>query len=162
MNISNRGFLISSCLLGIALAMNGCSSQERENVQASVRFIDPSPRGYSQSVEYSSGDSKMVFISGQVAVNEKGEIVGINDLEKQTDQVFKNIKAQVEKAGGTMDDIVRIGCYFTDLSKIAEFRKARDRYINLENPPASIAVEVKRLVNEDFLIEVDAVAVITK
>jgi enamine deaminase RidA (YjgF/YER057c/UK114 family) len=111
-------------------------------------------------VEIENGNSKMIFISGQVPLNPEGDIVGLTDLEKQTEQVFENIKRLVEKSGGTMKDLVNIECYFTDISRVAEFRKARDKYIDPKNPPASTAVQVVRLVNPDFLIEVNAVAVV--
>ena len=125
-----------------------------------MRFIEVSPRGYSQSVEIDNGISKTIIISGQVPLNSKGEIVGLNDLEKQTEKVFENIQALIEKSGGSMKDLVNIDCYFTDISKISEFRKARDKFINLQNPPASTAVQVERLVNPDFLIEINAMAVV--
>lgn len=135
----------------------GCKMEDQ---QVKLQYVDVSPRGYSQSVEVIHGKSKMIFISGQVPLNADGDIVGLTDLEKQTEQVFENIKRLVEKSGGTMKDLVNIECYFTDISRVAEFRKARDKYIDLENPPASTAVQVVRLVNPDFLIEVNAVAVV--
>lgn len=125
-----------------------------------IAFNDISPRGYAQSVEVPGANYKTVYISGQVSVDSRGEVIGEGNLEQQTTQVFENIKVQLTKAGGTMKDLVSIDCYFTDLSGIAEFRMARDKYINLENPPASTAVQVERLVNEKFLIEISAIAVV--
>ena len=127
-----------------------------------MKFNDVSPRGYSQSVEINNKVSKIIYISGQVPINSDGELVGFNNLELQTEQVFKNIKSQVEKAGGKIDDLINIDCYFTDISRIAEFRIARDKFINLKKPPANTAVEVKRLIHNDFMIEINAVAVIEK
>lgn len=127
-----------------------------------MKFNDVSSRGYSQSVEINDMNIKTVYISGQVPVDLNGELVGLNNLELQTEQVFKNIKRQIEKAGGTMKDIVNIDCYFTDISKIAAFRKARDKYINLERPPASTAVQIDRLINEKFMIEINAIAIINE
>jgi reactive intermediate/imine deaminase len=137
------------------LVMVSCKTRDQ---QGDLKFVDVSPRGYSQSVEVING--KMVFISGQVPLNAEGDLVELNNLEKQTEQVFENIKALVEKSGGTMKDVVSIECYFTDISRIAEFRKARDKYIDPENPPASTAVQIERLVNPDFLIEINAIAVV--
>lgn len=108
------------------------------------------------------GTSKMIMLFGQIAVDKEELIEGINNLEKQTDQVFRNIKSLVEKSGGTMDDLIKIDCYFMDLSRLTDFRKVRDRYINPETPPTSTAVEVTRLINEDLMIEIAAVAVIEK
>lgn len=144
-------------LLSLFLVLVSCKTRDPHG---NLKFVDVSTRGYSQSVEVINGNSKMIFISGQVPLNAAGDIVELNNLEKQTEQVFENIKALVEKSGGTMKDVVNIECYFTDISRIAEFRKARDKYIDRENPPASTAVQIERLVNPDFLIEINAVAVV--
>ena len=144
-------------LVGMSISVLGCDNQREPDT---LNFVNVSSRGYSQAVEFSSGNTTMLFISGQVPVDSLGKTVGINNLEKQTTQVFENIKSLVEKSGGTMSDVVNIECYFTDISKISEFRSARDRYINLEKPPASTAIQVERLINEDFMIEINAVAII--
>lgn len=146
-------------LFGMLLMMFGCSQKSNNN---ELKFIGPSSRGYSQSVVFNMENATMVFISGQLPINENGEQIGKGDLEKQTEQVFKNIKTQVEKAGGSMNDVVKINCYFKDISEIQSFRNARDKFINLENPPASSVVEVQQLINPDFLIEIDAVAILKK
>lgn len=146
-------------IIGVLIFLFSCSDQSNKT---KVKFNDVSQRGYSQSVEINNQNSITIYISGQVPVNSDGELVGLGNLELQTEQVFKNIKSQVEKAGGTMDDVVNIDCYFTDISKIAEFRTARNKFINLKNPPASTAVEVKRLINKEFMIEINAIAVIEK
>ncbi|MDG3581196.1 RidA family protein [Galbibacter pacificus] len=144
-------------ILGVLIFIFGCSKQHNKT---HVKFNDISQRGYSQSIEVNPRHFKTIYISGQVPVNPDGKLVGYNNLGLQTEQVFKNIKSQVEKAGGTMDDIVNLDCYFTDISKIGKFRTARDKFINLKNPPASTAVEINRLINKDFMIEINAVAVI--
>lgn len=142
-------------LSGIFLSALSCSTSKSH-----LKFNDLSPRGYSQSVACDLSRAAMIFISGQVPVDEKGELVGKDDLEKQTEQVFENIQKQLEKAGGSMNDVVKIDCYFKNISDIAAFRKARDRYINHDFPPASTAIQIERLVNPDFLIEIDAIAMI--
>ncbi|MGS2738384.1 RidA family protein [Sinomicrobium sp. M5D2P17] len=147
--------IIYLCILSLLLL--SCTSPKSK-----TRFIDVSERGYSHSVEIDMGTSKMVILSGQIAVDEEGKIVGTDNFEKQTDQVFRNIKSLVEKSGGTMDNLIKIDCYFTDISRLADFRKIRDRYINAETPPTSTAVEVTRLINGDLMIEIGAIAVIEK
>ncbi len=137
-----------------------CTTENRQS--SKLKFVDPSPRGYSQSVEFYPGNSKMIFISGQIPVDEKGVLVGKDDLRKQTEQVFGNIKSILIKAGGKMENLVKLDCYLTDISRINEFREARDKYINKANPPASTAVQVERLINEEFLLEMDAIAIIDK
>lgn len=105
---------------------------------------------------------RIVHISGQVAVNEQGQLVGGADLQLQSEQVFRNIQTQLERAGGSMKDLIRIDCYFKDLTQIAQFRTARNKFIDLNNPPTSTAVQVSGFVGPDFLIEINAVAAISR
>jgi enamine deaminase RidA (YjgF/YER057c/UK114 family) len=141
----------------ILLLGNGCDKSTESHC---VTYQNISARGYSESVEYVQGLTKMLFISGQVATNANGDIVGQGDLQKQTELIFEKIKRIVEGAGGKMDNVVRINCYFKDISEIQKFRVARDKYINLQEPPASTAIQVSRFVNEEFLIEIDAIAIV--
>ncbi|WP_336686356.1 RidA family protein [Chryseobacterium bernardetii] len=115
--------------------------------------------GLSQSVSIDCGTSRMILLSGQVPLDPKGSLVG-NNVEEQTHQVFKNIENILREYGGTGKDIVKLGIFITDISKTPDFRKVRDQYINLQNPPVSSLIEVNRLFRNDVLIEVEATAVI--
>src|SRR5699024_9764783 len=70
----------------------------------------------------------MVFISGMTARSRDGSITGIGDITAQTHQVCQNIQAAVEEAGGTIDDIVRVDCYTTDITKFKEIHQVREQY----------------------------------
>ncbi len=74
--------------------------------------------------------------------------------------MFENLKAAVEAAGGSFGDIIKLNSYFLDLSHLPEFREVRNKYINLRNPPASTAVQVPRLFRSEFLVEIEAVAIV--
>jgi reactive intermediate/imine deaminase len=129
----------------------------------SVRFIKsealpPSP-GYSQAVEIRPG-TRILYVAGQVALDRSGKLVGEGDLRAQATQTFENLKAALQASGASFENLVKLNSYFVDMSQLAAFREVRDKYINLANPPASTAVEVKRLFREGFLIEVEAVAVV--
>ena len=104
----------------------------------------------------------MVIMSGQVAFDEKGNLIGPGDYEKQTEQIFNNIKHIVESQGGTMDNVVKLGFFVRDVGQIQKVRAARDRFINTKTPPASTLVEVSKLFRDDVLIEIEATAVIPK
>jgi enamine deaminase RidA (YjgF/YER057c/UK114 family) len=104
----------------------------------------------------------MVIISGQVALDKDGSLVGKGDLARQTSQIFINIKNIIEGAGGTMDDLVKIGIYMIDARQVQVFRDVRDTFINIKNPPASTMVQVSALFRPDLLVEVDATAIIPK
>jgi 2-iminobutanoate/2-iminopropanoate deaminase len=147
----------------ISLLFIACSIQ---TFSQSIKHINPSTvskvTGYSHAVEVDLGASKMIIISGQVALNAEGKVVGEDNFEQQAEQVFKNIQAIVEHAGGTMHDLVKTTIYLRDVSNIVTFRQVRNKYINVDNPPASTLVEITDLVRDEFLLEVEATAIIRK
>lgn len=120
----------------------------------------PKSVGYSQVASVTGG--KMIFIAGQVALDRSGNVVGKNDLRAQVQQVFENLKAAVEAGGGTLQDVIKLNSYFVDLSNLREFREVRDKYIDLNHPPISTAVQVPGLFRPEFLVEIEAVAVICR
>ena len=116
----------------------------------------PPVNGYSHAVVFSG---PMVVVSGQVPVDEQGRLVGEGDPAAQVRQVFENLAAALAAAGTTMDRVVKLTVFLTDLGDLAEFRRVRDQYISAEHPPASSLVQVSALVNPAFLVEVEALAV---
>ncbi len=130
--------------------------------QLPTRFLNPTtmprPFGYTQVVETRGG--RTIYISGQVALDSAGNLVGLDDLHAQTTQVFKNLAAALAAVGASFDDVVKLTYFLLDISQIAVVRAVRDQYINTQQPPASSAVEVRRLFRDDVLIEVEAIAVI--
>ena len=90
-------------------------------------------------------------------------MIGEGDFEAQVEQIFGNLKIAVEAAGGTMADIVKLNYYLVaevDQAIVPKLRPIRDRYINVEKPPASTFVVVSRLMRPGWLIEIEAVAAI--
>ena len=128
------------------------------NCQFLIPNTMPKSVGYSQLALVTGGT--IVFISGQVALDKSGNVVGKDDFEAQIQQVFENLKAAVEAAGGNLNDVVKLNSYFLDFAHLPEFREVRDKYINIKNPPASTAIQVPRLFRPEFLIEIEAVAVV--
>jgi len=128
--------------------------------QLSVPDTMPKSVGYSQVAMVTGGT--MVFVAGQVALDKSGNIVGRNDFRTQVQQVFENLKAAVEAAGGDIRDLIKLNSYFLDLAHLPEFREVRDKYVNLENPPVSTAVQVPGLFRPEFLVEIEAVAIVKK
>jgi enamine deaminase RidA (YjgF/YER057c/UK114 family) len=128
------------------------------------KFINPStmatPRGYTHIVTATSG--KMVFISGQVAFNVNGELVGKGNLRVQTQQVYENLKNALTAAGATTADVVKLNTYVVDFTPadLAAIREVRALYFPFENMPASTLVGVQALAFEGLLIEVEAVAMV--
>ena len=131
---------------------------------ADLEFIQPlglnKPGVYSHVVTARGG--KTIYVAGQVALDEQGELVGLGDLGQQTQQVYKNIEMALASAGATFDDVVKITIYVANYKP--EYRstilEARSQFIASENPPTSVLLGVLSLATEDFLIEIDAIAVV--
>jgi len=119
--------------------------------------------GYSHVAEVSDG--KLLYIAGQVAMDRAGNLVGKDDFRTQVQQVFENLKSAVEASGGSFHDVIKLNYYCAesvDPAQVPVVREIRDRYVNTANPPVSTFVVVKRLVRPEWLIEVEAVAVVKK
>lgn len=118
------------------------------------------PRGvFCHGVKARSG--QLVFVSGQVAYNSQGEIVGKGDIKVQTRQVLENIKAVLQTAGASMQDITKVTVFVTNMAHLAQIHEVRAEYWpDPQQYPASTLVEVKSLVHPDLLIEIEAFAVI--
>jgi len=104
-------------------------------------------------------EGKVLHVSGQVAQDATGSVMGKGDIRAQTRQVLENIRTVLAAAGGTMDDVARVTVYVTDMSGLGQIHEVRGQYFRRPYP-ASTLVEVKRLVKPEYLIEIDAVAVI--
>ena len=118
-----------------------------------------SPNGHFSQATMTEARGKLVFISGMTARNAKGEVTGIGDIDAQTRQVCENIKAAVEEAGGTMDDICRVDVYVRNIEHFDAIHKVRREYFK-SPAPASTMVEVTKMVNPNYLIEINAIAVV--
>ena len=132
---------------------------------SSKEFLNPktlmAPTGYSHIAKASGGTT--VYIAGQVACDASGQLIGEGHFEAQAEQVFKNLKAAVEAAGGTMADLVKMNVYLVaevSAEEVPKLRAIRERYVNAAHPPASTLVVVSRLARPGWLIEIEAIAVI--
>jgi reactive intermediate/imine deaminase len=121
--------------------------------------IAPPIGTYSHAVRVETTDAVWIYVSGQLALDAKGKLVGIGDLAAQTEQVFENLSAVLEANGAAFDDVVKLQTFFVTLDGLDASREVRARYVPGE-PPASTAVQVAALLLPDALIEVDVVAVV--
>ena len=117
---------------------------------------DPRPR-YSQGILAEGG--RLLFIAGQTASDGQGNVVGKGDIKAQTRQVFENIKAVLEAAGGSFDNMVMTTTYITDRKYREGYNEVR-RDIYKKDPPTSTLVIVSGLANEDYMIEIAGIAVL--
>jgi len=99
-----------------------------------------------------------IYVSGQVAYDANGQLVGEGDIQAQTRQVFANIKTVLAAAGAGLEDIIKINTYITDQSKFMDMLSVRSEIFG-NNPPASTAVVVAGLAFAGLLIEVEAIAI---
>jgi reactive intermediate/imine deaminase len=115
----------------------------------------PPVNGYSHAVAFSG---PMVVLSGQIPVDEHGNLVGEGDPLAQARQVFRNLTTALAAAGATIEQVVKLTVYLTDIADLDAFRQARNEYISPDMPPAVSLVQVDRLVNPRFRVEIDALA----
>jgi 2-iminobutanoate/2-iminopropanoate deaminase len=102
---------------------------------------------------------KLVFVSGLLARNSAGEIVGKGDMRAQIQQVGENLRTALTAAGATLSDLVRTQTFTTDIDAFFQHVDVRMEYFG-QALPTSTTVEVRRLSHPDFLVEVEAIAVI--
>ena len=114
---------------------------------------------YSHVARIDLGSVALLFISGQVGTDADGNLVGKGDAGAQAEQIHQNLRAILEANGGTLRDIVKLMAFGTDIADRARMVEIRKRDFP-ENPPASTLVEVGRLAVDDWLVEVEAVAVV--
>ena len=117
------------------------------------------PNGHFSHATAIEAKGKLVFISGMTARRADGSIAGVGDIEAQTRQVCENLKAAVEEAGGTLDDICRVDVFIRNMEHFDVIHKVRREYF-AGVAPASTMVEVNKFTSPDYLIEINAIAVL--
>lgn len=119
----------------------------------------PVPRG-SYSVVTISQPGRMVFIAGQTASDPEGKIVGVGDARAQTRYIIGKIKRAVEAAGGTINDLVAMNIFTTDVRYHRDINETRREVLG-SNFPTSTMVQVVALARPELMLEVNAIAVIS-
>lgn len=126
-----------------------------------VRFLAPAgllATGFSPVATVSGG--KTIYISGQVALDASGNLVGENDFKAQAQQVFENLRAALAAAGADFSNAVRLGIFVLDRANLPVLREVRDQYVNTQSPPTSTLLIVAGLARAEFLLEVEAIAIL--
>jgi reactive intermediate/imine deaminase len=117
------------------------------------------PSGHFSQATIVEAKGRLLFISGMTARCADGTIAGIGDVAAQTRQVCENLKAAVEAAGGKMDDICRVDVYVRNMEHFEAIHKVRREYFKAP-APASTMVEVSKMTSPEYLIEINAIAVL--
>jgi len=128
------------------------------------KFINPEgmvkPGAYTPAISVTGG--RTIYISGQVSQDGEGNIVGKGDLLAQTEQVYKNLVMTFAASGASFNDVVKLNVPVVGYKpeNRAQLQSVREKYVNKENPPASTLIGVQALARAEFLVEVEAVAVV--
>lgn len=129
----------------------------------SKEFINPSThfssdRAYSKAIKFDIGDSKILFIAGQISKNETGEVVGLGDYTKQTEYIFEKLGMILEEAGMGLNDLVKVNIYVTDMREFDKVSIVRDKFLR-DSKPVSTAVAVNGTVTNGCDVEIDGIAI---
>jgi 2-iminobutanoate/2-iminopropanoate deaminase len=129
---------------------------------AQVRRTNPptisKPTGYTHIVEV-TGPGKTIYISGQIALDKDGTVVGAGNMKAQAEQVFKNLQAALDAAGAKFSDVVKMNTYITDMEQAPAVREVRARYFG-DTVPASTLVQVVHLARPEFMLEIEVIAAV--
>ena len=119
------------------------------------------PKTFGPFVQLTTAElgGKLVFLSGAVAFDEAGKVVGEGDIVAQTRRIMENMKIALDAAGADFGDVVKITNYVTDASDYPKVAPVREEYLN-EPYPASTLIEVQSLIYPELLIEIEAIAVV--
>jgi enamine deaminase RidA (YjgF/YER057c/UK114 family) len=118
------------------------------------------PSGHFSQAITADARGRLLFISGMTSKRADGSIAGVGDIEAQTRQTCENIKAAVEAAGGSMADICRVDVYVKSMTDFDVIHRVRRQYFP-DPPPASTMVQITGFTHPDYLIEINAIAVVT-
>lgn len=160
--VTFRRLVVSFALLlaGVAiLRIPYIAHGEEPALQALNPPALPPAHGYSHVVIAPSG--RLVSISGQVAIDSTGAVVGKGNFMAQCVQVFENVGAALRSAGLTFADVVRTDMFVTDLDHLSALRECRARYLPAKDQPTSTLLKVEALLRPELMLEVAVEAVLS-
>ena len=136
-------------------------SAKRERIQPDKLHVRKSGDKvlYSQVMVVEANGCRQIFIAGQTPRDRDGNCVGKGDIRAQIEQVCENIKAALEAAGASLADIVKTTTYVTDMDEYFKHQDMRMRYF-AQAVPTSTTVQVVRLSRPEFMVEIEAFAIV--
>jgi enamine deaminase RidA (YjgF/YER057c/UK114 family) len=161
--VASRRDFVTAVTAMTAVSAAAVTGSAQAQAGANVRHSNPSgmtqPTAYSQVVEV-NGPHRLIFVAGQTGVDASGKAA--KEFRAQAVQAFENIKTALASVGGSMDNVVRLVTYLTDIEQNAEaYREVRASFFaNKGALPASTLLQITRLADPSYLIEVDATAIL--
>ncbi|MFH1833260.1 MAG: RidA family protein [Candidatus Levyibacteriota bacterium] len=116
---------------------------------------------YSHAYKVELNDATLIFTTGQIAVDKNGNVVYQNNIEKQTEFVFESLNKVLNESGSSLDDVVKVTVFVTDMNYFPKISKVRNQYLK-NSEPVSTLIEVNRLAKEGCKIEIEAIAIKNK
>jgi enamine deaminase RidA (YjgF/YER057c/UK114 family) len=153
----------AAAIMGHASAVAGHPTRGDRSMASPIRYQNPptlaTPSGFSHVTDAPAG--RIVFVSGQVAYDSQGHIVGAGDIAAQTRQVLRNVGSALEAAGSDFRHVLKFTFFVRDMrpDSIAKIREVRKEFLDESRLPASTMVGVTALAREELLLEVEAYAV---
>lgn len=129
-------------------------------VKTKIHFKDAAKKlgSYSHGYKVDVGDSEIIFTTGQIALDKDGNMVGLNDIEAQTEFVFQSLQDILKEAGASLDDVVKATIYVPDINDFPKISPIRNKYFK-NAAPVSTLIEVSKLVKEGCKVEIEVVAI---
>jgi len=129
-----------------------------------IEFVNPDGLAFSPGYTHVviAQRKKTAYVSGQVATDQTGQVVGRGDLRLQTEQVYRNLQVALSAAGATFADVVKTTTFVVNLNTdtLSVIRQVRRQFLSSDHPPASTLIGVTALAIEGLLIEIDAIAAV--
>lgn len=127
------------------------------------KFLNPSDftqvmGAYSHGLSIDIGNSTVIFVTGQIAMDKDGNAVAPDDIKEQTEYIFENIKKILKEANSSIDDVVKAVIYVKDISKFKEISEIRNKYFK-KAKPVSTLVEISNTVKQGCDIEIEVIAI---
>jgi len=116
---------------------------------------------YSHGYKIDIGNAFLIFTTGQIALDKKGNVVAPNDIEKQTEFVFESLNKILLESDSSLDDVVKATIFITDMAQFSKVSKIRNKYF-ANSEPVSTLVEVTKLVKDGCMVEIEVIAVKNK
>ncbi len=124
----------------------------------SPKDFTPAMGAYSHGLKVDVGDSELIFVTGQIAMDKDGNAVAPGDYTSQTEFIFKNIEEILNEGGTSLEDVVKATIYVTNMSKFAEVSAVRNKYFATAKPVSTL-VEILKTVKEGCEVEIEVLAI---